>query len=77
MADWPDLPDFLRIPAETRKASWRGKRLTCVRPEPQRRRNWMLPATLEPAGLKLLREIEQRKDEAKRARLAALKERRR
>ena len=72
-----EIPDFLRIPAEERAASWKGRKLTSSRKDKTKKTgNLDLPKTIDAAGLALARQIEKEKAAKTKARLAALKSRR-
>lgn len=67
--EMPPIPDFLRATGpSTMKVELK------VRKRKVKRQRFDLPANIEPAGLALLRQIEQQKKERQKARLAALKE---
>lgn len=70
-----DIPEFLRIPAEIRRAAWKDRRLTTVKTA-RKRRAWHLPKTIDAVGLALLHQQQREAKERKQARLAALKNRR-
>jgi hypothetical protein len=79
VTDMPDIPDFLRV---ENRAQLRALPLpqwfvdALKRPRVGRRARHDLPRSVEPAGLKLLKEIERERDEKQKARFAVLKERR-
>jgi hypothetical protein len=66
--DYPEVPDFLIIPQEVRRASWKGKKL--------RHTSEMTFTTKardeDPATKQLRREMAKAEQEKKAARLAAL-----
>ncbi len=67
-ADDIDIPDFLRIPQEQRRAAWRGRKLTSPRDQ-------KVPAKDEDAATKALRRETAVAEEAKKAaRFARLNE---
>lgn len=76
--EMPDIPEFLRVAnrvpltaeQEARLAAW-------IRKPPRRRRKqrWGLPQNLDATAQALLRAEEKRREEAKRARLQELRER--
>jgi len=66
----PDLPDFLRISAEDRAAAWKGRKLTKQGAGFRR-----LDVAEERERNRLQREYDRFREEQKRARLAALRER--
>jgi hypothetical protein len=64
-----DLPDFLRIPADVRRAAWKGRKLT------KQGAMFRAPSKVEEAATrKLRREIEAAEVAKKAARFARLKE---
>lgn len=75
MTEMPDIPDFLRVTADTPRAPWKAKAKRKTRTSG--RRPFHLPKTIEPAGLELLKQIECERQEKTKARLAMLKTRRR
>jgi len=72
---WADLgiPDFLRISPEERKAAWKRNPPKSLRDHKGQKRPFHLPKTIEPAGLKLLKEAEREAERKKAERLEALK----
>jgi len=68
-----DLPPYLRIPQEVRDAAWTGKKI--ARKVKESKKISRRPKSIEPAGLKLEREIAAEKKAKQKARLAALKKR--
>jgi len=73
--DMPDIPDFLRVTAETPRAAWTPPKKK--RSARAKRHPFHLPVNIEPAGLALLKEIEREKKQKMVARFAALRERKR
>lgn len=65
----PDLPDFLRIPQEERRASWVGRKLTKVRFDINR-----IKKTEDPSTRAFRRQIEKQEREKKAAALQRLRE---
>jgi hypothetical protein len=67
--DFPDLPDYLRIDQATRKAAWKGHKLT-------KQGSFFKdkPKEEDPATRKLRREIEAQEAAKKEERFARLKE---
>jgi len=69
MYDYPELPDFCRIPQAERKAAWKGRKLT------RQGSMFVKPTKAEDAATrKLRREIEAAEVAKKVARFARLKE---
>lgn len=70
MNDMPELPDFLRVPQEQRNASWRGRKLTRIKPPSVTR------LQNEDASTRAFRrEIEKQKKAKQAERFALLRER--
>jgi len=70
MTDYPDVPDYLRIPQAERTAAWKGRKLT-------KQGSGFRAATtkIEEATTRRLRKELERTEEAKKAaRFAALRE---
>ena len=67
---YEDLPDFLRIPADVRRAAWKGRKLT------KQGAMFRAPPTKieEAATRKLRRQLEEAETVKKAARFARLKE---
>jgi hypothetical protein len=63
MTEMPDIPDFLKV--ANRVAPANPVKLAQTRRKAERKRPFHLPKTIEPAGLQLLKQIE---DEKKRKR---------
>lgn len=70
MDDLPDLPDFLRVPQDERRAAWRGRKLT-----KQGAMFRALPTKQEEAATRQLRrELEAAEIAKREERFARLKE---
>lgn len=78
MADFEDIPDFLKVSQEKRAEAWREyqrtKKPTATTLRRARRKPWGLPKTVEAAGLAIARQEEANRKARQAARLAALKE---
>jgi len=72
MSDDLDLPDFLRIPQEERRATWKGRALT--KPKAERRRNSRRPQTWSPEAEALEHERTKQKAAKDRAKFQKLRE---
>jgi len=68
MIDYPDLPNFLRIPQAERDSAWKGRKLTkiTIMAPP--------PKDEDPATRKLRKEIEAQEKAKREERFARLRE---
>lgn len=78
MTDWDDddpfrIPEWLKIPAQERKASWVGVPLTNARGR-GRSGDYDLPKSMDATARAILKEERKAKEAKKAARLARLKE---
>jgi hypothetical protein len=68
MMDFPELPDFLRIPQADRNALWRGRKLT-------KPKKWVAPPKDEdPSTRRFRREMEKQAADKKAAAIVRLRE---
>jgi len=66
-----ELPAFLVIPQADRKAAWKDRKLTRVKPDkPQ---PWGVPKTMNALAWKLKREQDEERERHKQQRLAMLR----
>ena len=68
--DFPDIPEFLRIPQEQRDASWRGRRLTKIKSTSVTRLK-----VEDPSTRAFRRELERQRKAKDAARFKILRER--